>query len=168
MNFIFIFGAQGSGKTTVARMLKEKLHSVHIDFDWIRGFHLDPEWKDATPEEEEMSIQNMVYILQNYAKHHYMNVITSGFSEQQIEKVASNLSEYQRCIVTLYLTDNDILKERVLTESRDSGFRDFAQSIKLNAEIASRPLLQYEHKIDTTSQTPQQTTRQILDLLKDL
>jgi adenylate kinase family enzyme len=40
VNFIFILGTQGAGKTTLARVLKEKLASVYIDFDWIRDFQV--------------------------------------------------------------------------------------------------------------------------------
>ena len=46
-DFIFLLGAQGSGKTTIARIIKKKLSSAHIDYDWIRDFHLNKEWTNT-------------------------------------------------------------------------------------------------------------------------
>src|SRR3989344_3925986 len=93
-NFIIILGAQGSGKTTLAKLLKKKLDSVHIDYDWIRDFHLNQGWKNTSSDEEEMSFENLVFILKNYAKHNYKNVIISGFTEYSIERILEELKSY--------------------------------------------------------------------------
>src|SRR3989344_5103023 len=66
VDFIFIAGSPGSGKTTISNHLKEKLKNPPmIDFGWIREFHLDREWKKANKEEEQMSYENLVFILKN-------------------------------------------------------------------------------------------------------
>src|SRR5579872_4857562 len=164
-DFVFILGAQGAGKTTIARLLKEKLHAPHVDFDRIRGIHLNKDWTNTNDAEEEMSLENLVFLLKNYAKHGYKNVIVSGFTEENIEKILSELKDYKNIAITLYLTDDEIPKQRVLTESRDSGFRDFAQSITFNKRL--REELQYpnEKKIDNTNQTPEETANQIVSIL---
>lgn len=164
-NFVFIFGAQGSGKTTLARLLKEKLNSVHIDFDWIRDFHLNKGWTNTTDIEEEMSFENLVFLLKNYAKHEYKNVIVGGFTEKNIERILSELKDYKNLVITLYLTDDEILKKRVLTESRDSGFRDFEQSISFNKKLRDELHFPNEQKIDNTNQTPEETANQIVAML---
>ena len=90
-DFIFILGAQGSGKTTLARILKEKLNSVHIDYDWIRDFHLDKNWKNANDAEGKMSLENLVFLLKNYAKHNYKDVIVTGFIEKDFKIILNEL-----------------------------------------------------------------------------
>ena len=164
-NFILILGAQGSGKTTLARLLKKKLDSVYIDYDWIRDYHLNQDWKNTSTAEEEMSFENLVFILKNYAKHNYRNVIVGGFTENGIERIIKELKSYENIVITLYLNNDEILKQRVLTESRDSGFRDFKQSIELNRKLRDEPKYSNEHKIDNTNQTPQKTTNQIMAIL---
>lgn len=164
-NFIFLFGAQGSGKTTLARLLKERLNSVHIDLDWIRDFHLNKGWTNTTSKEEEMSFENLVFILKNYAKHEYKNVIVGGFTEENIETLLSELKEYKNLVITLYLTDDEVLKKRVLTESRDSGFRDFEESINFNKKLRDELSFPHEHKIDNTDQTPEETANKIVAML---
>ena len=163
-NFIFLLGAQGSGKTTIARLLKEKLGSPHIDYDWIRDCHLNKDWSNASDTEEKMSFENLVFLLKNYKKHNYENVIVGGFTEQDIEKILDEFKNDKYIVITLFLTDEDILKQRVLTESRDSGFRDFEQSIQFNKRVKGDLKFPNEHKIDNTNQTPEETVDQILEL----
>ncbi|MEO6508971.1 MAG: AAA family ATPase [Patescibacteria group bacterium] len=164
-NFIFILGAQGSGKTTLARILKEKLDlSVHIDFDWIRDFHLNKKWSNANEKEEEMSLENLKYLLKNYAKNDFKNIIASGFTENNFEEVLREF-ENRSIVITLYLNDDKLLKQRVLTESRDSGFRDFEESIQFNTRLRDQLKYLNERKIDNTNQTPEETADQVMRLL---
>jgi len=160
-NFIFILGAQGAGKTTLSRLLKEKLNSVHIDFDWIRDFHLNSGWTNTSEVEEKMSLENLIFLLKSYAKHNYNNVIVGGFTEKNIDKILQELKDYKNIIFTLYLTDDEILKQRVLTESRDSGFRDYDRSIEFNKKLRDELHLPNEHKIDNTNKSPEETANQI-------
>lgn len=164
-DFIFILGAQGSGKTTLARILKEKLNSVHIDYDWIRDFHLDKNWKNANDAEGKMSLENLVFLLKNYAKHNYKDVIVTGFIEKDFKIILNELKDYKSIIVTLILSNDDVLKQRVLTESRDSGFRDFGQSIQFNKRLRDELHFPNEHKIDNTNKTPEETAIQVIGLL---
>lgn len=165
-DFIFIVGAQGSGKTTLARLLKEKLNSVHIDYDWIRDFHLNKGWSNTSDSEEKMSFENLLFLLKNYAKHDYKNVIVGGFTEENIDKILEELNDLKYIVITLILSDDEVLKQRVLTESRDSGFRDYEESIHFNRKLKNELHFPNEHKIDNTDQTPEETVNQIENLLK--
>ncbi len=164
-NFIFILGAQGVGKTTLARLLKEKLDSsVHIDFDWIRDFHLNKDWSNVNEKEEEMSLENLMYLLNNYERNDFKNVIISGFTEKNIEKVLSEFKD-KSIVITLYLTNDEVLRQRVLTESRDSGFRDFEQSIQFNKKFRDELHFPNEQKIDNTNQAPEETASKIVEII---
>lgn len=167
-NFIFILGAPGAGKTTIARLLKEKLNSVHIDFDWIRGFHLNSSWTNTSETDEKMAIENLIFLLKNYEKHGYKNVIVGGFTEENTAQIISEFEGYKNLVITLYLTDDEVLKRRVLTESRDSGFRDFEKSIEFNKRLRDELSFPNEQKIDSTNQTPEETTSQIVEIVNSL
>lgn len=164
-DYIFLLGAQGSGKTTIARLLKEKLNSPHIDFDWIRDFHLNKDWSNKSDSELEMSIENLLFLLKNYKKHNYQNVIVGGFTVEDIEKILNEYKEDKYIVITLFLTDDEVLKNRVLTESRDSGFRDFEKSIQFNKRLREKLKFSNERKIDNTNKTPEETVNQILEML---
>lgn len=165
-DFIFIIGAQGSGKTTVARLLKDKLNSVYIDYDWIRDFHLNNGWSNTSDSEEKMSFENLCFLLKNYAKHGYKNVIVGGFTEEKIAPILEELKDFQYIVITLILSNDEVLKQRVLTESRDSGFRGYEESIRFNNRLKNELSFPNEHKIDNTNQTPEETANEIENLLK--
>ncbi|MDR2645018.1 MAG: AAA family ATPase [Endomicrobium sp.] len=64
---IFIGGAPGVGKTTVAKMLIDKLEkSVMLDGDWCwyQGKH----W-NFSQENKDMVVDNIVYTLNNFLKN---------------------------------------------------------------------------------------------------
>ncbi len=164
-DYIFLIGAQGAGKTTIAKLLKERLRSPHIDFDWIRDFHLNREWSNQSDIEWEMSLENLMFILRNYKRSHFHNVITSGCIEKDIERLIEAFKEDSFIIITLYLTNDNELENRVLNESRDSGFRDYESSIANNKRLKDGIKYPNEHKIDNTYKEPEKTVQEIVELL---
>ena len=164
-DFIFIAGSPGSGKTTITKLLQARLQSPSIDFGVLREFHLDREWKKASDEEEKMSFENLMFILRNYVKNGYTNILVNDLQDFRIEQVPEVFKENRYVIVSLVVKDDEELKRRVLTESRDSGFRDFEQAIEWNKRIHDREQLSGEYKLDNTHNNPQQTVDQILKLL---
>lgn len=166
-NFIFLFGVPGVGKTTVARLIKEELGVPYLDYDWIRGYHLKKDWSNKSDLEKKMSLENLIFILKNYKKHNFKNVVVGGFRSYDIEKLISEFKDDKYLIITLFTTDDAILKERVLTESRDSGWKDFKASIDFNKKLKEELTYPNEVKIDNTNQTPEETANQIIALLSD-
>jgi hypothetical protein len=70
-------------------------------------------------------------------------------------------------IITLYLTDDNELKNRVLNEGRDSGFRNYESSIKFNKKLRDEITYFNEYKIDNTYQKPEETVGKIVKLLSE-
>lgn len=166
-DFIFIAGSPGTGKTTIVKLLQEKLQSPSVDFGNIREFHLDREWKKASEKEESMSFENLVYLLKNYPKHGYTNVIVNDLQDFRVEQIPNIFKDNKYLIVSLIVTDDEELTKRVLTESRDSGFRDVEKALAWNKHIQERKQLPNEHKIDNTHNNPHETMDKILSLLNN-
>lgn len=79
---VFIRGPQGSGKTTTGKLLRQYLnYSPYFEFDWVRGYHLDPQWKHVSEREERMSFENVFFTVKNYLKNHYRNIILIGLED---------------------------------------------------------------------------------------
>ncbi len=165
-HFIIIAGAPGSGKTTISNLLKTRLNeSPLIDFGWIRQFHLDPEWKKASKKEEQMSFENLVFILKNYAKYGYKNIIINDLQDQRIQQIPKLFSKYNYTIISLIVKDDTELKSRILSE-RDSGFKNVKKALTWNKELIRRKNLKNECKIDNTHTNPSKTVKIILEILK--
>ena len=164
-NYIFLLGAPGVGKTTIARLLKEQLNSPYLDYDWIRGFHLNKDWSNRDNKEKAMSLENLFFILKNYKKNGFCNVLVGGFRVYDMKKILKEFKDDNFIIITLFLTNDNILKERVLTETRDSGWRDFKNSIEFNRRLKNELKFPNEYKIDNTNKTPQEAVDQIIGIL---
>lgn len=162
---IIIGGAPGSGKTTISKLLHERFQSVMFDFGWLRQFHLDPEWRKASPAEEEMSFENLVFILRNYLKHGYSRILLTDLQDQRIQSIPKLFAPNEYMIVTLVLRDDSVLKARVLDPDRDSGFRDFDAAIAWNRSLLSRELVPNEYQIDNTALSPEEASQHVIELI---
>ena len=56
---IVIGGAPGTGKSTLARALRNLLNAPWIEFGRLREFHLKPDWSDQSEAEESMAFENL-------------------------------------------------------------------------------------------------------------
>ena len=162
---IVIAGAPGSGKTTVADLLHRTLASPFIDFGYIREFHLDPEWKNQSPREEQMSFENLVYIIKNYIRYGYQNIIVTDLKDFRVQQIPDLFAEYSYLITTMIISSDDELALRI--RNRDDGWRDVARAQAWNKQIQERPLLIGEHRIDNTHNEPERTLEVILQLAKE-
>ncbi len=166
VDFIFIAGSPGSGKTTSSNLLRTKLNDPPmIDFGWIREFHLDRKWTNASKKEEQMSFDNLGFILKNYVKNGYKNIIVNDLQDFRIEQVPKKFSKYTYVIISLIVNDDEELKKRILGK-RDSGFKDIKTALSWNKEIIKRRNLKNEFKVDNTHRNPRKTVNTILEIIK--
>jgi broad-specificity NMP kinase len=164
-DLIVLAGAPGSGKTTTMRLLQPILCSPAIDLGHLRAFHLDAAWTNATPQEEQMSFENLIALVTNYLRYGYKNIMITDLEDERVQKIPVLFAKHNYLIATLLVREDDQLATRVCTPTRDSGFRDVARALAWNQSIQQRPLLSNEYRIDTTDQQPEQTAAEILRLI---
>ena len=164
-SLLFIGGAPGSGKTTVSRLLHETFQSVMIDFGTLREFHLDNLWTKQSEKEEQMAFENLVFILKNYIRNGYKNVIVNDLKDFRIEQIPEVFADDDYLIVTLILYDDDELRARVLDPNRDSGWRDVERALEWNRAVVGRPAVKNEYKLDNTAKSPEDAAQEIINLI---
>jgi energy-coupling factor transporter ATP-binding protein EcfA2 len=163
---IVLAGAPGTGKTTLSKMLHKKLKdSALVELSWLRCWHLDYSWSNASPREEQMSFENLVFILNNYIKNKFPYVITTDLLDKRVTEIPRLFDKSNYLIFSLFVNSDGELKKRVLDESRDSGYRDYQSAIEWNRNLISRNTLPGEVKIDNTEPDPEKTLNLILELL---
>jgi len=68
-DLIVIGGSPGSGKTTISRLLYERLgHPPLINFGILREPHLERDWSNWSKKEEKMAFENLEFIAKNRFK----------------------------------------------------------------------------------------------------
>ncbi len=162
LDLLVIAGAPGSGKTTVSNILYATLQSPYIDFGDVRNFHLDRQWSNQSPREEQMSFENLVYILKNYIRYGYKNVILNDLKDSRVQQIPELFAEYNYLIASLVIESDDELAARI--RNRNSGFTNVERALEWNKEIQQRPLLAGEHRVDNMRNNPQQSVDIILQI----
>lgn len=162
-DLLVIAGAPGSGKTTVSQMLRDKFESPFIDYGYIREFHLDREWKTQSLEEERMSFENLVFIVKNYFRYGWKNVIVTDLRDFRVEQIPEIFGEFDYKIVTLVIESDEELARRIIT--RNDGFMNVEAALEWNEHVRRRKLVANEYRIDNTHRQPEKTMLEILKLL---
>lgn len=162
MPLIFIAGAPGSGKSSVAKALQEKLDCPLFEFGWIPEFRNTGEKILSYTEEESLAFENLVLVAKNYVKHGFKNVIVTDLNNEYIKQLPKIFSDYDFVIYTLRVQDKETLKRRVLDSSRSSEYRDWEKALEINDVLQNRPAFQNEVFIDVDGQSAEAIADQIL------
>ena len=152
-DLIFIAGAPGVGKSSVASELQKKLGSPCFEFGWIPEFRQKGSETIPYKEEESIAFENLVLVVKNYVKHKFNNIIITDLQDERILGLHNQFENYNYALFTLTVKDDEILKSRILNEGRSSGYRDWEAGLEINKRILNRELLQNEIRIDTTNKS---------------
>jgi len=165
-HIIIIHGAPGSGKSTTAKMLHEKLRSPWFEFGWIPEFrNLNPHTEISWEQETEISFENLVLVVKNYIHHGFKNIIITDINfDSQILKLSEVFDGFDYKLFTLY-ADDETLKTRILTRDNGNTFKDWESSLESNKLLASRPLLENESRICTEHMTTAEVVDKIMEEL---
>ncbi len=155
---VWVLGALGVGKSTVSRALQLLLRMPLIELGNLREMHLlEPDWSDASDAEAALAFDHMLYIVRSYLTCGHSGVLATDLPLAQSEQIADLMSTgLNTRVLTLVITDPDEHRTRLLGP-RDSGFRDVEAARKWNAAELYRPMLPFEHRLDTTGQSSEET-----------
>lgn len=162
-DLIVIGGSPGTGKSTVCELLRAKLAAPYIEFSSLREFHLDREWKTQNAGEEQMAFENLIYIVRNYVRHGWKNIIVTDLKDFRVVQVPEAFGDLKFVIATLVVDNDDEIASRI--RARNSGWTDVEGAISWNRRVRDREAVAGEHKIDNSHRNPQTTAEAIVGLL---
>ena len=149
-DFIFIHGAPGTGKSSLAWALQARFQSPCFEFGWIPEFRTRRNSTISYVEEEGLAFDNLCLVLRNYARHGFDRIIVTDLRDPIIRQLPRRFSRYRYLLFTLWVEDENELKARVLNQARSSGYRDWKEALDLNRTIRARKLMTHEVRLDSS------------------
>lgn len=156
---IFINGSINSGKSTIAKNLAEEIpNSVVLEIDVLRDLIKIVPLDKAIP----INLENTVLLTRNFVKHHFNVLIPYPLSKKNHDFLIEGLKDIKEKMHTFTLNPSiEIVlggRGRKLTEWEKERIKHHYK-IKIN-----KP--DFGMIIDNSHQTPEETTAQILALIK--
>ena len=166
-DFIFIHGAPGTGKSSLAWALQAKFQSPCFEFGWIPEFRIKRNSTISYEEEEGLAFENLTLVVKNYVRHGFGNIIITDLRDHIVQQIPDVFEGHTYVLVSLWMDDEEVLKSRVLDLSRSSGYRDWQAAFALNQEIVNRPLMQNEIRFDSARNSVDQLVEEVVKLVRD-
>ncbi len=159
---IFLNGSINSGKSTVAKLLiKELPNTALLEIDWLRQM---VEWMPidkAIP----LNLENAVSVIKNFAHSGLHVVVPYPLSQKNYDYMMENLKELD---IKIHVFTLDPKLERAVTNRGTRELDDWERErIKHHYNIGIHNP-NFGEIINTSSQTPEETTTYILNKLNEL
>ena len=165
MDFIFIHGAPGSGKSTLAWALQNHLQSPCFEFGWIPEFRVKRDSTITWEEEESLAFENLTLVVKNYVCHGFEKTIITDLRDHIVQTIPEVFAGYSYRLITLWMDNEELLKSRVLEESRSSGYRNWQESLEINRTILARGLMPNEVRFNSEELSVEQLVVRVLETL---
>ena len=165
MDFIFIHGAPGTGKSTLAWTLQNHLQSPCFEFGWIPEFRVKRNSTITWEEEESLAFENLTLVAKNYVRHSFEKIIITDLRDHIIQTIPEVFAGHSYRLITLWMDNDELLKSRVFEESRSSGYRNWRESFEINRTILARDLMPNEVRFNSGESGVDQLVARVLETL---
>lgn len=154
MDFIFIIGASGVGKTTLAKGLFAHYKGVYIEQNMVPEFGIPADIGDIGAFEEEVCWQNVILQLKYFRKKGFENIIATDFDDVRSRELPLIFKGCDHIIIRLVSSEPEQIKRQMI-HRRDNEGGLFAPEYaeRANGVIMKRPLLPNEVMIDTAGKS---------------
>lgn len=163
-DFIFIIGASGVGKTTLAKALYERIGGAYLETSMVPEFKI-PEGVDVGAFEERACFEATVAQMMKFYELGVRNIIATDFDDLRTADLPIVFKGYD--FLTLKLVCSDYGQNRAQMANRGDGLVDFELLEKSYAKIMNRPLLVNEVLIDVAGKSPEDVLDEALKLIAD-
>ncbi len=165
LDFIFVTGTSGVGKSTLCQHLLEKLRTVVIEEHMVPEFISRDGREEMTGELEEQTCwENTKAMALCFHRLGYRNVIISDIDDLRTADIPLDFKGYRFLTLKLVSTDPDQIR-RQMRDRHNNGLIDYELQEKCNRKNLERPALINEHTIDVAGLTAEQVLERALQII---
>jgi hypothetical protein len=132
-----IFGSPGCGKTTLGNALMKKFGYPFFELSWMPELKVMNSKKISYEQEEKIAIFALLNVAKTYCEHGHQVVLISDFRFDSFDLVMQNIG-LGSPVIKLISSDENVLRSRVLDNSRPSAYRNANEALDLNEKMLLR------------------------------
>lgn len=167
LDFIFITGTSGIGKSTLCQNLLAHLRTVVIEEHMVPEFISRDGDEEMTGTLEELTCwENTKAMAFCFHKLGYRNVIISDIDDLRTADIPIAFKGYRYLTMKLVCSDPEQL-HRQMEHRPNNGLIDYELQEKINTRNLARPNLINEHTIDVAGLSQQQVLEKALRIIKE-
>lgn len=167
LDFIFITGTSGIGKSTLCQNLLAHLRTVVIEEHMVPEFISRDGDEEMTGTLEELTCwENTKAMAFCFHKLGYRNVIISDIDDLRTADIPIDFKGYRYLTMKLVCSDPEQL-HRQMEHRPNIGLIDYELQEKINTRNLARPNLINEHTIDVAGLSQQQVLEKALRIIKE-
>ena len=164
-DFIFITGASGIGKTTLANGLLRHYRTTCIEQHMIPEFISRDGIEPMTGELEELTCwENLVAMLMCFHKLGYKNIIASDIDDLRTADIPIVFKGKKYITIKLVSSDLEQIREQMKNRP-NNGLIDFELQEKMNEKNLKRAALVNEVEIDVAGKTAEDVLKEAIELI---
>ena len=168
LDFIFIIGTSGIGKSTLAKNLFRSLRSTYIEQHMVPEFESRDGIEEMTGELEELTCwENTVAMAKCFHRLGYKNVIVSDIDDLRTADIPIVFKGFRFITLKLICSNREQLRHQMKNRP-EGGLIDFELQEKLHQKMLNRPELVNEHTLDVTGLDPEEVLQRALDILQSV
>lgn len=165
LDFIFITGTSGVGKSTLCKNLLDHLRSVVIEEHMMPEFISRDGTEEMTGELEELTCwENTKAMALCFHRPGYRNVIISDIDDLRTADIPVDFKGFRYLTLKLVCSDPEQLRIQ-MRDRPNNGLIDFELQEKCNQKNLKRPALINEHTIDVAGLTAVQVLERAFEIL---
>jgi len=168
LDFVFIIGPSGVGKTTLAKELYKKLGGVYIEQNTVPEFTIPENVKDEGIYEEQVCwgcVLRQAEYFQGLGMH---NIVILDFDDLRARELPALFKGHRFVILRMYSSDPEQIRAQMIHRRDNEGGLFAPEGIeRINKKISSREFLPNEIGIDVAGKTKEQVLEEAYALVKD-
>lgn len=166
MDFIFIIGPSGVGKTTLAKGLYERYKGVYFEQNMVPEFCIPENVEDEGLYEEQLCWDNVLLQLDFFHSKGYKKIVALDFDDVRARELPKIFAGYRYIILRLVSSDAEQIKRQMTHRyHNEGGLYDLGNVERANQVIMGRRLLPNEVQIDVAGKSKAEVLEEVVCII---
>ncbi len=166
MDYIFIIGPSGVGKTTLAKEIFKHYNGVYFEQNMVPEFMIPSDVVDEGVFEEQLCWENVLLQLKFFYEKGLRNIVALDFDDIRTRELPLIFKGYDFITLKLISSNPEQIKQQMIERNNNEGGLFALESVeRANSVIKGRKLLPNEVIIDIAGKTKEEVLTEAIKII---